>query len=137
MQRTRIDPSVINVAAAKECYYVNSASITPICGVDGPIPPTIPNIVVRARSNYTFIFQKNLDHWSATAPSYFGVFLIDALYPTQVNYLSMVPDNNSPSLTIYTSTVTIPEVSMVHAYVGVIYFGAGITFYQCSDVMIE
>jgi len=128
----------INQAGDKECYLVNTATNAPICGSDSPIKPEIPKLVLEGGSMVTFVWQKNLNHWVANVPGNFTVFLIDELFPEMITTLASIPDTNTPALTIYSTTVQLPRYPVLHGYVGVTYYGAevGVTFFQCSDVVI-
>jgi len=117
----------INKPAAADCGLM--------AGPCGGRPRTSYVEGVNAGQNYTFVWQKNLNHWSSTSTSSFTVSIAQD-QTSAFHQLYMATDDNSASLTLYTVDIVIP-----HGYVGVatiqlkytVSFGV---FYQCADVRV-
>eukprot|EP01116_Phalansterium_solitarium_P019526 TRINITY_DN5492_c0_g1_i1.p3 TRINITY_DN5492_c0_g1~~TRINITY_DN5492_c0_g1_i1.p3 ORF type:complete len:174 (+),score=76.80 TRINITY_DN5492_c0_g1_i1:54-524(+) len=123
-----------NQVAADDCALVQP-------GPCGGRSASQPAIVVVGGSNFTVVFQKNLDHWTAASPGNFTVTFYatpDASDTGKV--LGSTPDTQSPSLTIYAAHVTIPNVPTKHGIIQTVYYTnnpqAPPTFYQCADIAI-
>eukprot|EP01121_Diplochlamys_sp_Union-15-3_P016902 TRINITY_DN584_c0_g1_i2.p1 TRINITY_DN584_c0_g1~~TRINITY_DN584_c0_g1_i2.p1 ORF type:complete len:165 (-),score=36.96 TRINITY_DN584_c0_g1_i2:59-520(-) len=103
----------------------------------GGRPQQTPDILLPAGGNVTIVFQKNLNHYQANNP---GKFRITYEKPGQhgsFKLLKEIPDTDSPSLTLYSETVTLPTTPSDHALIGVQYISNGPPeFYQCSDIVL-
>ena len=96
--------------------------------------------ILRVGQNFTVIFQKNLNHYTAASPGGFSIYLGDeqgGMFKT----LAQINDMNEPDLHLYTVDVTIPSFKLKkQLFLQTVYVTnnpkAPAAFYQCSDVMI-
>eukprot|EP01098_Paradermamoeba_levis_P015386 TRINITY_DN779_c0_g1_i2.p1 TRINITY_DN779_c0_g1~~TRINITY_DN779_c0_g1_i2.p1 ORF type:complete len:170 (-),score=58.61 TRINITY_DN779_c0_g1_i2:326-835(-) len=90
---------------------------------------------LQAGSNFTIVFEKNEDHWYATAPGFFQIN-----FWAENNYLTLAKfaDSNTPWDHIYQTTVTLPRY-LGRGFLQLIYStnNPGVkntNFYHCSDI---
>ena len=88
----------------------------------------------------TVTMQKNLDHYYASAPGNFSVYLWTADYKTSW-MMGTINDSPAPTLSLYPVTFQVPTALSGGNYVvQTVYYtnnpGAPPNFYQCSDVVI-
>jgi hypothetical protein len=80
---------------------------------------------------------KNLDHFNASKPGNFSVYLWNAAGPT---FVGTAMDTNAPSLSVYRVDADIPKTAAAGNYIlqSVYYTNSPVhpVFYQCSDVQI-
>jgi hypothetical protein len=104
-----------------------------------PCPPRGQIVAVVAGEKSQVVLQKNLDHYYATTPGNFSVYLWDAAGKSQL--LASIPDDPSPSMTLYPVTVTLPSTVPAGNYtLQSVYYtnnpGAPADFFQCADVVV-
>ena len=79
---------------------------------------------------------KNLDHFNASKPGNFSVFLWDSAGTSTP--LAVVKDTNAPSLTVYRVDITIPKTAAAGNYIIQSVYNTNSPvhpqFVQCSDV---
>lgn len=59
-------------------------------------------------TNFTVVFQKNLDHWYSAAPGNFTVSLAQDVNG-QLEAVAVIPDTSAPSLTYYVAEFALPK----------------------------
>ncbi|KAI8495529.1 hypothetical protein Bbelb_265010 [Branchiostoma belcheri] len=124
----------INKPGADDC-----ALVTGPCGGRMPMPHT--GIALMAGENFTVTLQKNLDHYTASSP---GMFTINLREGEQGEFkqLGMIKDMGEPSLSLYSTNITIPMHPMGHgmATLQAVYVTknpqAPAMFYECADIHI-
>eukprot|EP01125_Pyxidicula_operculata_P000241 TRINITY_DN10324_c0_g1_i2.p1 TRINITY_DN10324_c0_g1~~TRINITY_DN10324_c0_g1_i2.p1 ORF type:complete len:157 (-),score=31.55 TRINITY_DN10324_c0_g1_i2:66-536(-) len=121
----------INTAGTSDCFFIN--------GPCGGKAPQEPKVVLLSGSNFTVVFQKNLNHWTSAQPGEFRITYEQFGHTGSFRVLKTVPDTNTPSLTLFTETVTLPDREHNHIVIGVQYVApsAGHTFYQCADAELR
>ncbi|KAF6017739.1 hypothetical protein EB796_023940 [Bugula neritina] len=126
--------SGLNKVASDDCILLASP-----CG--GRSPQTSGVLKLKAESNYTVIFQKNLDHFSANSPGYFSVsFGLDDM-ASSFKEVARVSDMGEPSLHLYSVDVKLPMLSgHPNRIIQVSYVTenkeAPAAFYQCADIVL-
>jgi len=114
--------------AATDCYLTTGP-----CGGKGMGPPVL---FALAGTNFTILFQKNLDHFYAPAPGNFTIsFSYDGMDFFEVGSM---PDTSAPSLTYYMMTHMVGQEFIKHGVLQVAYHtnnpNTPVTFYQCADI---
>lgn len=129
-QRTALDN--INKPGSASCILL----VEPC----GKTKPSMNKVYMEAGGNFTVVFQKNLDHYNAESPGYWSVSMgkengvLKELYNT--------PDTATPSLTIFSANITVPDVStrVSKMILQTKYVTknpkAPPVFYQCADVVV-
>lgn len=84
--------------------------------------------------------QKNLDHYYASAPGNFSVYLWTGDYKTSW-FVGSINDSPAPTMSLYSVNFQVPtSLSGGNYVVQTVYYtnnpGAPPNFYQCSDVLI-
>ncbi|XP_076437558.1 uncharacterized protein LOC143276794 isoform X2 [Babylonia areolata] len=113
----------------------------------GPCGGTIPTankLSIVGGTNFTVIFQKNLNHFNEAHPGYWSVSMARA-EGSSFTELFRITDTDVPSLTLYTATVTAPEVATGSEPVPMVLQTRYVTnnpkapsaFYQCGDVLVR
>jgi len=128
MQRGR-NPDV-NTEASNDCFKLKAP-----CGDNTPRPPVE---IVRSGFNYTVVFQKNLNHWSASKQGNLQINFAKSPDGPFIK-LAEIADTNSPSLTVYLQSIRFPHTltALDHAVIQVVYDPGTVgPFYQCGDVSI-
>jgi len=117
--------SGINQIASNECFQTT--------GPCGSFPQSPPMVFYGSGQNLTVIFQKNLNHWDASAPGNFTINFSDG---NSWHNLASMPDNNDASLTLFALNVTLPNTKSGKSMLQVIYApnGPAGPFYQCADI---
>jgi len=88
-------------------------------------------------SQLELTWQKNVNHYSSSTPGNFTVFFEDNESNALPLTLLVVPDDNKPSLTLYTYNITIPAVATNSATISLAYFSnTAPTYYACADFAI-
>jgi len=126
----------LNTPAAPDCILTVARC--------GGRPRTLPALSLHRGQNFTFIFQKNLDHFNKTSPGKFVLSFGTERGGTQLRQLLSVDDSDTPSLHIYAMNVTIPTdiqpdpgmEYIIHAVYLPNNSQAPEAFYQCSDIRI-
>ncbi|XP_038052207.1 uncharacterized protein LOC119724948 [Patiria miniata] len=125
----------INTKEADDCGLLHKPC--------GGRPQEKPAIQIKGGSSYSVVFQKNLNHFASypngTATN--GYFEISFWTTTQCHVLDKINDSATPSLTLYTQTVTMPDGPLgVSAILQLTYVTnshdvpMGGIFYQCTDI---
>jgi len=95
-----------------------------------------PVIYAQKGSNFTIVFQKNLDHWYQANPGNFTVNWSTTV-SNDFEFVATVPDDGEPSLTYYEVMVTVPNMIVKHGVLQVVYYtnnpSAPPSFWQCAD----
>jgi len=108
-------------------------------GMCGGRPAEQPKVVLEPGSNYTVVFQKNLDHYNSTGTGEFRIIYETLGHTGSFRILKRITDTPTPSLYLYTEEITLPRLEVQHAVIGVQYvvpwFDA--TFYQCADISLR
>ncbi|XP_067928604.1 uncharacterized protein [Watersipora subatra] len=98
-------------------------------------------LVLKRESNYTVIFQKNLDHYTQATPGYFSISFSSDEGQTFEEAMK-IPDMGEPSLHLYIQEVTLPKLAKgkPHNIMQVVYKtnnpAAPPAFYQCTDIIL-
>jgi len=106
-------------------------------GPCGGRPVGIPSVIAEGGSNFTFVFQKNLDHFYSANPGNFTLYWAEH---TDFSYIKIgsTPDTDAPSLTFYVIEAELPMKPDRHGVVQVVYYTnnpeAPPAFYQCADM---
>jgi len=122
----------IDQGGASDCALVSPAP----CGgrsVESPV------LFARGGSNFTFVLQKNLDHWIEGAGGNFTIRWAPSLNDEFMD-VAVLPDTSAPSGSLYTVIVPLPNMNIKHGVVQAVYYPhnseAPDAFYQCADVGI-
>lgn len=120
---------------------INKAGSGSCIQLDGPCGktnPTMDKLHLMAGQNYTVVFQKNLDHFNAAMPGYWSVSI--GMESGSMKELYRTPDTNTPSLTLFSATITIPNMTGMGMVIQTQYVTknpqAPPVFYQCADVVV-
>jgi len=143
--------AILSIALGHMCLYnptQRGSLYAPTAGsndcalVDGPCgkrDAAPPKVLAQAGSNFTFVFQKNLDHFYSSNPGNFTISwapTLDGAFKT----IGTISDDKQPSLTFYTFTFTLPTTVSRHGVMQVVYYtnnpNAPSAFYQCADFAI-
>ena len=82
-------------------------------------------------------WQKNVNHFNSANPGNFTVLYEDTANSSEPVALLVVPDDNSPSLTLYTFDVVIPLQITSSATISLAYISnTAPTYYSCSDFSV-
>jgi len=97
------------------------------------------NTIYAPGSNYTVIFQKNLDHWAKATPGYFTINLMND--GGLIKEVAREPDAGEPSLHLYSAMMTVPVGIPKGNYALQVQYvtknsQAPAVFYQCADVQV-
>jgi len=121
-----------NKKGASDCALVSPGP----CGgraVESPV------LIAKAGTNFTVVFQKNLDHWYSDEPGNFTVSLATSV-GGDFDELATVADSAAPSLSFFLAEVALPLTAVKHGVLQVVYYpnnpAAPDTFYQCADFSI-
>nr|KAG5698608.1 hypothetical protein BaRGS_027119 [Batillaria attramentaria] len=91
-----------------------------------------------AGQNFTVVFQKNLDHFDSASPGYWSVSI--GKESGTLKELFRTADTATPSLTVYSANITIPEQTGKNMVIQTQYVTknpkAPAAFYQCADVAV-
>lgn len=116
---------------------------TPDCGLTtGPCGgrhAEQPKQILKSGSEYTIVFQKNRDHYASNATGFFHISYEKAGHFGSFRTLAKIPDTSSPSLTLFSHTVRLPDQEWKHVIINVQYSAPseGVVFYQCADVELK
>lgn len=121
----------LNSVGAPVCGNLNTSQC-------GNMPAQAPLFSMVAGSNYTVVFQKNENHWTAAFPVAWVLSIAQtAASNMQFLTLSRFLDANTPSLSILEEAVTLPMVlEPTPMTIQLQYVCAFGTFYQCADIMV-
>jgi len=112
MQRGALgDP---NETANPNCFLTTGP-----CGARKPQPPSIAFV---PGSNVTIVFQKNVNHYSASTPNQNFTVSIQTSEVDHFQPLAVIPDSDTPDLTLYTVEVTIPRQTGAYGLIQVVYY---------------
>eukprot|EP01087_Luapelamoeba_hula_P005259 TRINITY_DN15333_c0_g1_i1.p1 TRINITY_DN15333_c0_g1~~TRINITY_DN15333_c0_g1_i1.p1 ORF type:complete len:164 (+),score=26.33 TRINITY_DN15333_c0_g1_i1:724-1215(+) len=130
-QREGYGGAAINTAAEMSCFRLK-----PPCGLNTFVKPTVS---VNAGTAYNITFQKNLSHWNSSNPGKFIVSYSPRWTDPHFKPVATISDTSAPSLTLYTTNITIPtNMISLHGVLQVQYVtnsGVG-PFYQCADITV-
>jgi hypothetical protein len=135
MQRGGVNSTALNTVGSTSCFWLN-----------GPCGTTTfrhPNIQIRPASPYLVVFQKNQDHFYASAPGSFSIDLALERDPVESDFkvLATVADTATPNGYVYTQKVVLPiRRNITDATLRVRYITnnpmAPPVFYMCSSIAI-
>jgi len=120
----------LNTVASNSCFNIEAP-----CGNN---TPTTPMVELIAGSTYNITFQKNQNHWTTPAGNFTISISLSAKPNTKWEMLAVIPDTNTPALTLYDLPITLPSQASPHAVLRVHYdcLGLPFTFFACSDIKL-
>merc|ERR1711916_12238 len=102
----------------------------------GDRDPATPVVAFEAGSNQTFVWQKNVDHFTTAYPGTWVISYASDSTSGNFSQLYKATDTNTTDLTVYSANIVVPTEKAAHGVFQLQYQVSFGVFYQCADVAI-